>query len=182
MIKRLRPTYTPEQLAQVYARPHNHTQWKDHRIRVETTIATARWFEDAQSVADLSCGDATIVKALGLPTQFLGDYAPGYEFTGPLEETINHIPDVDLYICSETLEHVDNPGLVLSKIRKKAKYLVLSTPNGEDNDANPEHYWGWDNAGIEYLLQNAGFEPVVYQELNFSEPQFIYNYQIWGCK
>ena len=181
-MKRLRPKYTDEQLARVYQVPHKHDTWKDHRIRVETTIATARWFEDVSSVADLSCGDATIVNALDVPTKILGDYAPGYEYTGPLEKNLDEIPNVDLYICSETLEHVDDPAAVLNKIRSKTRYLVLSTPNGEDNDDNPEHYWGWDNTDLRWLLTDAGFDPVVYQELNFYEPQFIYNYQIWGCK
>jgi hypothetical protein len=182
MIVRLRPKYTDEELAQVYQTPHSHTRWKDHRIRVNTTIATAKWFEDANSVADLSCGDAAIVNALDIETKFLGDYAPGYEYTGPLEETIEKIPDVDLYICSETIEHLDDPLAGLRQIRAKTKYLVLSTPNGEDNDDNPEHYWGWDDDGVRSMLLTAGFNPVVYQELNFTQPQYCYNYQIWGCE
>lgn len=135
-------------------------------------------------MADLSCGDATIAKSLNMEDDviYLGDYGLGYEFQGPLEKTINEIPDVDLYICSETIEHLDDPDLALRMIRDKTKYLVLSTPNGEDHDGNPEHYWGWNQDDVYDMLTSAGFEPVIYQELNFFEPHNIYNYQIWGCR
>lgn len=182
MIRRLRPKYSDEELAQVYATPHQHAKWKDHRIRVNTTIATAKWFEDADSVADLSCGDAAIVNALDIDTKILGDYAAGYEYTGPLEDNLELIPDVDLYICSETLEHVDRPPDVLKQIRAKSRYLVLTTPDGEMTDENPEHYWGWDNYGIQQILTGAGWVPVVFQSLKFNDPQYIYDFQIWGCE
>ena len=160
-----------------------HTNWADHIVRVQATIATARYFEKwSDTVADLSCGDETIINALDISTKYSGDYAPGYEYVGPIEKTIDEIPSVDLFICSETLEHLDDPDFVLRKIRQTTNFLVLSTPNGEDNDSNPEHYWGWNNEDVKAMLVQAGFEPVIYQELNFFEPQNIYNYQIWGCK
>jgi hypothetical protein len=153
-------------------------------VRVQATIATATYFaSDCSTVADLSCGDAAIVNSLStIPNRFLGDYARGYAYSGPIEKTINEIPKVDLFICSETIEHLDDPDTVLRQIRQKTKYLVLSTPNGETSDSNPEHYWGWDNEEVAEMLSRAEFDPVIYQEVNFYEPQNIYNYQIWGAK
>lgn len=178
---RLRPKYSDEELAKIYATPHAHARWQDHRQRVRSTIAVAGFFEDVKSVADLSAGDAAIINSLDIPTKYIGDFAPRYEFHGAIEKTIDEIPNVDLFILSETLEHLDDPDAVLAKIRTKTHYLVLSTPDGEDNPGNPEHYWGWDSQGVRQMLVNAGFSSEVFCSLKFDSPALIYNYQIWGC-
>lgn len=177
---RLRPAYDADQLARIYAEPHNHREWKDHRLRVQTTIAACTWF-DARTVADLSAGDAAIIQATGADVKYIGDYAPGYEFTGAIEDTIDHIPNVDLFILSETLEHLDNPDAVLAQIRAKTRNLILTTPNGETNTDNPQHYWGWDNHDVEEMLRAAKFNPQIYVAVDFFDPTLVYNYQIWGC-
>ena len=182
MRMRLRGAYSPEQLADLYSIPHEHSTWPDHRARVRATIALARYFEDVRSIADLSAGDAVIINALKIEKKFIGDFAPAYEFVGGLEKTIHEIPFVDLFICSETIEHVDDPDAVLRLIRAKCKYLVLSTPDGEDNPGNPQHYWGWNKEDMHEMLVSAGFTPVIYTGLEFTDPGLIYDYQIWGCK
>lgn len=178
---RLRPVHSDDYLAVLYAKPHNHLWWQDHRQRVRSTIALAQWFEDVKSVADLSAGDAAIVSALDVPVKYIGDFAPKYEFTGSLDETIEQIPNVDLFILSETIEHVNDPDSILSKIRAKTKHLILTTPNGESDDGNPEHYWGWDDKDMRQMLVGAGFKPEIYSLLHFENPNLIYDYQMWGC-
>lgn len=178
---RLRPAYTDEQLHEVYSTPHVHSVWPDHRQRVRSTIALAGWFENIQSVADLSCGDGAIIDALNVTTKYKGDFAKRYEYHGAIEETLLTIPKVDLLILSETLEHLDDPDLVLRMGREKAKHLVLTTPNGESNDGNPQHYWGWDDKDIRAMLIEAGWLPVIYSSLEFADANLIYDYQLWGC-
>lgn len=178
---RLRPAHSDTSLANIYATPHNHTKWADHRARVRSTIALAGWFEDVSSVADLSAGDAAIITALDVPTKYIGDFAPRYEFTGALEKTIDQIPTVDLFILSETIEHLDDPDFALRKIRAKTKHLILTTPNSESEKDNPEHYWGWDDTDMRQMLIAAGFNPVIYSSLHFENPGLTYNYQMWGC-
>ncbi len=181
MRERLRPAYTPTQLAEIYSEPHQHWQWEDHRLRVQMTIAFASWFKDVDSVADLSAGDAVIINAIPAKTRYIGDFAPGYEFTGAIDETIDLIPKVDLFICSETIEHLDDPEKTLAKIRAKTKALIVTTPDSEANDGNPQHYWGWDSLGVRGLLEGAGFKPVIFNTLQFENPNLIYDYQFWGC-
>lgn len=180
MRMRLRPAYSPEQLANIYREPHQHTRFLDHRLRVAMTISFASWFTEVKSIADLSAGDAAIINALEAEEKYIGDFAPGYQFQGAIDETINQIPNVDLYICSETIEHLDDPEATLAKIRTKTKYLVVTTPNGEDNNGNPEHYWGWDVEGVRDLLTATGFTPVISNILHFE--RFVYDYQFWGCE
>ena len=179
---RLRPAHTPSQLAHIYQTPHRHSQWNDHRIRVQMTIAFASFFGDVNRVADLSAGDATIINAINAKEKYIGDFAPGYELTGAIDDTIELIPNVDLFICSETIEHLDDPEKTLLKIRAKTKAIIVTTPDGESNDHNPEHYWGWDTQGVSELLTSVGFTPTIFSRIDFVNPTSTYNYQIWGAR
>lgn len=182
MRQRLRPAYTPEELAEIYARPHDHTRWQDHLIRVAVTSAIAQYFVDEwETVADLSCGDAEIARSLGTASPVLGDLAPGYKYCGPIEQTIDEIPPVDVFICSETMEHLDDPDAVLVKIRQKAKQLVLSTPVDAWNEPNPEHYWAWSREDVEGMLKSAGWRPVLYNALDLRDMYSPYCFGIWVC-
>jgi hypothetical protein len=190
---RLREAYSPERLAELYATPHEHTKWADHRARVAVTVQIARALAgDIETAADLSCGDAAILRHLQMAADVtpgapkldihLGDFAPGYPYRGPIEETIGQIPDVDLYVCSETIEHLDDPDLVLKAIRPKTECLVLSTPVECWQDRNPEHYWAWDRAGVEEMLHDAGFTVAVYAGLDLRPGGGEYEFGIWGCR
>jgi hypothetical protein len=131
------------------------------------------------SVADLSCGDAAIVRAAGLEdVAQLGDYTPGHQFCGPIEQTVDLIPPVDVFLLSETLEHVEDPAGLLWKIRQVASRLLLSTPLDEDTDRNPEHYWGWGFVDINDLLSKAGWNNRVYQTFTPASDSY-YTFQIW---
>lgn len=182
---RLREMPTPEELAKLYATPHDHMKWVDHRYRVDVTAAIAgQLMREGGTVADLSCGNAAIAERLLVRfggRAILGDFAPGYDLTGPIEETIDQVRPVDLFILSETLEHLDDPDAVLRKIRAKTTHLVLSTPDGEDNNWNPEHVWGWDSEAVKDMLQQAGFTPIVHTIVD-SSPLGGYVYQIWACR
>lgn len=80
--ERLRETYSPEKLAELYAKPHDHTKWPEHQTRVAVTVQLAHALVGkVQTAADLSCGNA-------------------------------EIPMVELFVCSETIEHLDQPELV----------------------------------------------------------------------
>lgn len=185
MRKRLRPMPTDDELARLYAAPHDHRRWEDHLYRVDVTSAVAAlMMRRGGVVADLSCGNAVIADRLLESRQarraVLGDYAPGYDHTGPIEQTIDQIGHVDLFICSETIEHLDDPDAVLARIRQKTDRLVLSTPDGEENAANPEHVWGWDAEAVEEMLLTAGFVPKVHTTVD-TRPIGGYCFQIWGC-
>lgn len=180
--QRLRPAHTAEQLAAIYPQPHDHTRWRDHHVRVDATIALARGIENVHSIADLSCGDAAIAKAVAAEVTILGDYAPGYDIQGPIEQTIINIPQVDLYICSESIEHLDDPDTVLKFIRSKARQLVLTTPVDNWGDANVEHYWAWSRADVEQMLTAAGWRIEVYNMLDMRlGPWSPYCFGMWVC-
>lgn len=184
----LRPFYSPEQRAALYSAPYKHAKWPEHKFRVAHTAQALREMNPA-SVADLSCGDGAVVGQAGLSCPvILGDITPGHSFTGPIEETVSLIPGVDVFVCSETLEHVQDPDALLRAIRVTAARLLLTTPDGETHPAKPEwgnheHYWGWDTDELASMLEAAGWEPEVPVEV-YAPPvdRPYYAYQIWRCK
>lgn len=188
MIRRLRPAPSPDEIARMYPAPHDHRIYGDgHHLRVEQSKQIAAWMKGKyriRSVTDLSCGNGEIAKSLDLGWQTqLGDFAPGHEFTGPIENTLDQVASADLFICCETLEHLDDPGYVLCRVREVAYYLLLGTPVGivGDTDTNGEHLWQWDREGVEEMLKDAGWTPEVYASVDtrpFGEP---YEYGLWGC-
>ncbi len=182
--KRLRPAHSPERLAEIYATPHDHTVFPDHVLRVDATIALARWMvgDGVERAADLSCGDGAVLSTVPAVSHIFGDFAPGYDYTGPIEETIEAIPPVNLLVCCETLEHLDDPDKVLGQIRRKTQGLVLSTPVGAWEDDNEEHYWAWSREGVEQMLTAAGFRLGVYLTVDFTPMGLPYNFGIWGAR
>lgn len=179
MRKQLRPFYSSEELKQIYDKPYDHTRWDDHRTRIALTTRLARWYADSyrvQTIADLACGDAAIITALGGPERLCitDDLLLGR----PIEESVIDLDPVDMFICTETLEHVRDPDGLLAEIRRRAKILILSTPDGEISDANPEHYWGWNTEEVENMLHAAGWKV---DRVLMYDTQLVYRFGIWGC-
>lgn len=187
-VTRLRSEYTPEELANLYPRPHNHTLYgRGHDLRVRVMVKIARDLAkhiELTRVADLSAGNAMVAFAVGAPLTYLGDIAPGYEYQGPIEETIHLIPSVDLFISGETLEHVDDPPAMLAAIRDKTSWLLLSTPTENWDDSNREHLWAWSERDVTGMLTEAGFDVKhdaceTVDSRQWGEP---YRYGIWLCR
>lgn len=195
---RLRPAYPPDQLAAVYPAAHDHRRWADHITRVQETIVAGLRLTGGQElarVADLSCGNGAVAAAFASPrtTLALGDYAPGAAAlaagapgkrepvrTGMIEDTITGLDPVDLFICGETAEHLDDPDAVLAQIRERTRMLLLSTPvNEEGQGPNPEHYWSWDTDDVRAMLKAAGFSPDHLKVVHCRDGGTTY--QIWGC-
>lgn len=193
MIRRLRPAPTTEQLAAMYPVPHDHRLYgRGHHERVEATIALAKTSIDEpflpRSIGDLSCGNGEIARRLARPGDelYLGDLAmlpaeldAAGTYCGPIEETLSSIPWVDTFVCSETLEHLDDPLAVLGRIRAKASALVLSTPLECWEDTNNEHLWAWDREGVETSMRASGWTPEAFTSVDSREYGEPYLYGIW---
>jgi hypothetical protein len=189
----LRPKYSDEELSEIYrggyaeqarvAELGETPEARDHDLRIVATLRMAEQLaEDCLSAADLSAGHGDVLRSLGLPVAIFGDaFYDGYDHLGPIEETIDQIPPVDLFILTETLEHLDNPVEVLGKIRNKSRKLLLSTPLTPAGwvDENPEHYWSWDHEDLDGLFALTGWEPIHFER---TSPPYGYIFQIWGCQ
>jgi hypothetical protein len=181
MRQRFRPAYSDDELARIYPKPWHNEGWGDHTVRIAQTIALAHDMcpEGYWTVADLSCGDASIAQGISAGHLYLGDFAPGYPRQGMVEDTIESFTDdtLDLFILTETLEHVDDPDALLRRIRVKSKHLLLSTPLDEVSGVNHEHYWVWGFYDIAEMLREAGWTPVLQRNVYHTM-----DFQIWGCR
>lgn len=178
---RQRPPWPSEDLDVIYAEPHDHRVLGDsHQARVDALIDLGRrLWPNPTFVADLSCGNGTIAEGLGARRTTLGDYAPGHQYHGPIEQTIEKIHPVDVFVCTDTLACLDDPDTVLRRIRVKASALVCSVPivASPADDRNGGHYWAFDRAGVERMLAEAGWEPVLYDQHQVG-PVLV---GMWGC-
>jgi len=178
VIKRLRPTHSEETLADMYSAPYDSTKWDEHNHRVEWTIERLQLFltlrQEITSIADLSCGDGRIID--GLETNASKTKSDISMKGGEsIERMITKI-SADLLICSETLEHLDDPKWVLAAATKRFKWICITTPLGEDDpEKNYEHYWGWDLFGMSQILEQTLWAPRWVDTLNES----YYTYQLW---
>lgn len=144
----------------------------------QSLLATTR-------IVDLSCGNGEIARQthqrIGSRVPILlGDFAPGDHLTvtGPIEETMDLVAGGDLLICSETIEHLDDPDAVLAAARHKFRHLLVTTPIGETDDGNREHLWGWDQDGVADMLGTAGWTTGHRVDLILAD---TYSYQLWWC-
>jgi len=187
----IRPFYTDEERARIYHRTYDHTWWPDHLERVAKTSQLLGRFAaetGAQTIADLSCGDAAIIQNCTHAWRdvHVGDLVlpppgvRGYYYSGPIEETVARIPAVDMFLCSETLEHVEDPDALLRAIRDRAKHLLLTTPCGENHTRNPEHYWGWGWQDVKDMLLAAGWTDLKHElwQPEYDHPD-TYLFQMW---
>lgn len=85
---------------------------------------------------------------------------------------------VDLLVCSETLEHLDDPDAFLERATLSARSLLLTTPENETATDNPEHYWGWDSEAVSQMLHDAGWNTVDHRVFTPVTAQ-TYRFQMW---
>lgn len=189
---RLRPAYDDpaEFYASRYPDGYRHDQWPDHVERVEATVQFA-WDNlrtPPMQITDLTAGDGIIVEEIRTRTDtldrqvYLSDFHhwDGYDDQGAVEDTLAAMPYSDLYVCSETVEHLDDPDTFLKGVWDKASRLVLTTPAGEfDPDQNPEHYWGWEQGDIQQMLVESGWRPYLYAA--FTPSCGPYTFQMWAA-
>jgi len=186
-----------------YPAGYQHDVWPDHIERVKASAdLIERYIAPIKTAADLSCGDGALLNMISrhLDLAFFGDLngAPASAFascraactesvmSGPLPDTLAYLPSapVDLFILSETIEHVDDPDALLRAIGAHARYLFLSTPVSETADVgNAEHYWGWSQVDVRDMLQANGWTPL---ELSILAPEstrhlgpLAYTFQLW---
>ncbi len=138
-----------------------------------------------QTVIDVGCGVATKIKMIQKD-------CPGVEFVGiDQESAINYckshydfgswyidnfekpdenLSDIkgELIICSDIIEHVINPDILLNYLKcrvKKNGFVILSTPERDalrgqacTNCPNMQHIREWNYIELEKYLESQGFK------------------------
>jgi hypothetical protein len=176
---------SPGELEQLY----QHMNWGlfVQAERDTATVEMARRVprEEVRSIADLSAGGANITPQIANHfgvTPVLGDLGRqyGYEISGELSQTLPTIEPVDLYVCSETIEHLEDPDSDLALIRSKTRYLVLTTPIAETWPVSHGHLWTWERPDVEAMIDASGFKTVDYEGVVLLDDG-RYFFGVWLC-
>lgn len=195
MRQRVRPVYSPEELQRLYERPREEAAaYVSHPMLANcpdpaacdyVTIAMGLSFGRIDSIADMSCGSGDIPRKIAEASHIeplLGDFAPGWEYTGPITETVPQLPVVDLFVLSQTLEHLDDPDSDLKLIRAHCRNLLIASPIDE-TDVVEDHYWSWGKADIEQMTGEAGFAVSAYIEFDMTPLWYPHcKFGIWAMR
>lgn len=205
-LREARPEGEAAYYARTYPSGYRHDVWPDHVERVAASSALIRRYAGSiRTAADLSCGDAAVLKGCadfldhvtlgdlnGVPDDVFDEAGWDPHLTslhrlpaGQLPGSLEHLSGTpsDLFVLSETLEHLDDPDLLLGLLTRHARHLFLSTPLDESPETgNPEHYWAWGQVDLHQMLLATGWTPL---ELKIVKPRSTrhmanaYTYQLW---
>jgi SAM-dependent methyltransferase len=137
----------------------------------------ARWLRDEAALADrrgrrprlldVGCGARPYEPFFATA---VGEYV-GVDVANPaadLEGTVEAIPvpdgAFDLVLCTQTLEHADDPAHAVRELRRVVApggRVLASTHGVQVYHPNPDDYWRWTHAGLERLFrENASWSSV----------------------
>jgi SAM-dependent methyltransferase len=127
----------------------------------EAQAARRRW-PDGYRVLDVGCGDQRhrSLFAAGADEYVGVDLdAPGADVHGPAERL--PVPDAgyQVVLCTQVLEHADDPAAVVRELRRVVApggRVLASTHGVQVYHPNPVDLWRWTNAGLERLFGANG--------------------------
>lgn len=162
-----------------------HLEQPTHRGRLELAVDTVCLVIDylehldrpSLRVVDLGCGDGGLLQLLQSSRCGAGVIARGYDFQpsnaagwgerGVRAESLNFIDNwsevlhADVYVCTEVLEHLEDPHHLLRRVRARNAALVCSSPHDEhEGSIDASHNWAWDFPGYRALVDDADFDTV----------------------
>lgn len=158
-----------------------HAEQAIHRGRFDAAEALVREAVGAlslHSIVDLGAGDGGMLQRLRGLSEY-GVRAWGYDLMPEnvayaqltrkvdvfdVDFLTEKIEWADLVICTEVLEHLEDPHALVDKIARNTRVLVASSPAAEtEEDHDPAHAWCWDMNGYAGMIQNAGFDLLAHE-------------------
>lgn len=145
------------------------------------TRANLKW------IIDVGCGSAGKLASLaqqfsviGIDSQVGIDMARQsipeanlivYDLETGLPDLPDEIMNISLVICSDVIEHLQNPYLLMGKLAElstKVPYIIISTPDRDrargwlDNGppANPAHVMEWNGTEFLRFMRDSGFDDI----------------------
>jgi SAM-dependent methyltransferase len=83
---------------------------------------------------------------------------PRAELRGPVEDLPVEDSSFDVVLCSQVLEHCDDPAKAVSELHRVTApggRLLLSTHGVQFYHPSPADYWRWTHAGLEKVLRES---------------------------
>ncbi len=129
-------------------------------MREEAGLAAAR--ATPPSLLDVGCGIKPYLPFFqGAVAKYVGvDVAnPAADLEGTAEAIPVADASYDLVLCTQTLEHVDDPARVVRELRRVVApggRVLVSTHGVQVYHPNPQDLWRWTHAGLERLFRENG--------------------------
>ncbi len=90
--------------------------------------------------------------------------ASGADYLGTAEETGLPSETFDLVLCTQVLEHCDDPGRAMSEIHRILKpggHVIVSAPHVWFFHPHPRDHWRFTQEGMIRVCRNAQLRPLV---------------------
>jgi SAM-dependent methyltransferase len=137
--------------------------------------ALARWLEEQAAVLaagepvrilDVGCGVKPYYPLFaGVASEYVGvDVVenPAAELLGPVEALPVEDASFDVVLCTQVLEHSDDPAQAVRELRRVTRpggRVLASTHGVQVYHPSPADYWRWTHEGLRRLFeQNAEWE------------------------
>lgn len=110
-------------------------------------------------ILDVGCGEKPYLPFFERATSYVGVDLPGNpraDLVGPIEAL--PVPDdsVDVVLCTQVLEHVEDPGAAVRELHRvlvPGGRALLSTHGVMLFHPNPNDFWRWTHTGLRRLFE-----------------------------
>jgi SAM-dependent methyltransferase len=118
---------------------------------------------DTVRVVDVGCGQRPYEHLFaGYDCEYLGvdwEHRPGVDLVASGDDLPIESASIDVVICSQVLEHVENPNAVVKEMHRVLKpggLALVSTHGLMRYHPNPHDYWRWTHAGLYRMFCTNG--------------------------
>lgn len=124
---------------------------------------------DGKRVLDVGCGVKPYYPFFAAASEYVGvdvQDNPSADLTGSVEALPVEDASFDIVLCTQVLEHVDDPALAvreLHRVTAPGGRVLASTHGVMLYHPNPQDLWRWTHTGLERLFRDNGFEDVTVQ-------------------
>jgi SAM-dependent methyltransferase len=131
---------------------------------VRAPLAAWLRYEGAAStglrVLDVGCGSKPYYPFFAGAAEYVGVdvvESPSADLVGPVEALPVDDDSFDLVLCTQVLEHVDDPAQAvreLQRVTKPGGRVLASTHGVQVFHPNPNDYWRWTQTGLQRLFES----------------------------
>ena len=147
---------------------------RQHREPARTNISwairapLAAWLRDegrgaaGKRVLDVGCGQKPYYPFFADAAEYIGVdviQTPGADLIGPIEALAVESDGFDIVLCTQVLEHADDPAAAVRELHRVAApggRVLASTHGVAAFHPNPNDYWRWTHTGLHRLFEANG--------------------------
>jgi SAM-dependent methyltransferase len=133
-------------------------------------------------VVDIGCGGVRRYERLFYYSRYITtdiDASCNPDIVCPIDSIPLQDNSVDSIVCTQVLEHVDDPNAAVKefyRIQKTGGYCIITVPQWGNLHEEPHDYWRYTKYGISNLFQRNGYEIISIEKRGGF---FVTSLQMW---